>query len=163
MSAGDYPPSYFSALSLFDLTESFCLFPVSIGGIGGPDYPNRHTNNQVANAIDHFLLDSKLPFIQYDKPKLAYISTSGPYYVKEGPGSQYIPGRDTLVNVGASPKSTAAQAMALVALGMSGVKGYHYEHPYQSKGKASDDNIGDAYQTGASVSNDIDDDVPTKL
>lgn len=75
--------------------------------------------------------------------KLAYISISGPYYLKLGEGSDYTPGQDTLLNVPTAPKETTATAVLLVALGMSGVKSYRFDRTSRSE-------LMEVHETGAS-------------
>lgn len=112
------------------------------GGFG-PERPYRHFYHQFKWALEAHLLDGKLPFIQQNKPKLAYCGVSGPYHVKNGPGEGYKPGQDTLLNEGTSPKLVTAVAAALVAHGMSGVKSYFYEFDESNE-------MGKAYQVGGS-------------
>ena len=101
------------------------------------------------------LARGKLPFTQWDKPKLAYLSVTGAYYTQqssETPGGYapggFIQGVHTLKSVGATSVSTSSQAAALIAMGMSGLKSYYFD--FNGATRADPDNIGQSHQTGAS-------------
>jgi hypothetical protein len=52
---------------------------------------------------------------------------AGPHYTKEGPGNNYTPGQDKLLQPGMMPESVAAQIMYAAAKGFAGVRAYGFD------------------------------------
>ena len=117
-------------------------------GLDGPRFSYKNTFPHILTTINKFLRDGKLPFIQHQRPTLAYVSTSGPLYQKLGPGSgSFDPGKDDLNKIGVTSHLVSAQISAMVALGLSGVKSYQFDH--MAENRANDEN-NHSWQTGAS-------------
>jgi hypothetical protein len=89
-------------------------------------YPWAFSTNQVLSNIDATLLD-RLPVLQRDKPLLSEPSSAGPYYIKQGSGTQYTPGQDQLIQPGVSPETVAAELLYTAATGFAGVRVYGYD------------------------------------
>lgn len=91
-----------------------------------PEGPSRHFFNQLESAIEVYLLDGQLPFVDQERPMLGYISSGGPWFIQNGPGDDFVEGRDTIIADGFTPKQVSSFAAALVAQGMSSIKSYKY-------------------------------------
>jgi hypothetical protein len=70
----------------------------------------------------------RLAVLQRSKPMLLQMSVTGPFYIKRGPGDEFVLGQDDFQSPGwIRPELCSAQAMLAVAVGAAGVRAYAYD------------------------------------
>lgn len=70
---------------------------------------------------------SVLPVLSEQAPKLLITEATGPFYTSNGPGDQFVPGRDNLLQSGPTPVSVGAEIMYAAVSGMAGVREYSFD------------------------------------
>jgi hypothetical protein len=81
------------------------------------------------------------------RPFMVLTKITGAFYVKRGPGSEYVPRQDKLIDAPYTPASVAAQIIRSAALGASGVRVYAFDSLWADDRR--DGRAGDTLQTGA--------------
>lgn len=83
---------------------------------------------QIQKWMGDQALFRRLPYIQRNKPQIALISATGPFYTKiASGGGSFVPGTDILQRSGAGPEQIMGQIMFAVTAGMCGVRVYNYD------------------------------------
>ena len=102
-------------------------------------------------AQDHIAIDRNvrgwLPFIQRDKPRLMLTALGGFEYLKNVEGTDYTRGKDQPWTAGISDASVAAEPFYAIAMGLAGVRAYHFDAFDEMRKNAA---IGTPLGTGAS-------------
>lgn len=86
-------------------------------------YPWGGSLPQLKGNLDR-VMSGRFPWMQPDRPVLMLTGTTGPYYRKLGPGSDFTPGQDKLLGPGATPVQTTAAAMFGAIAGGAGERAY---------------------------------------
>jgi hypothetical protein len=89
----------------------------------------------------------RAPLVPADRPQLMEVSLTGPFYVKQGPGTAYVPGQDRLIDPGADPQRVSSQIMRAVALGAAGIRAYGFDGAWGAERQHAP--AGQTLQTGA--------------
>jgi hypothetical protein len=82
---------------------------------------------QIQKWMGDEALFRRLPYIQRNKPQIALISATGPFYTKLANGGAYTPGVDILQRSGAGPEQIMGEVMFGVVAGMCGFRVYNYD------------------------------------
>jgi hypothetical protein len=90
-------------------------------------YYSGRSLKQIQKWMGDEALFRRLPYIQRNKPQIALISATGPFYTKIVGGGSYTPGTDILQRSGVGPEQIMGQIMFAAAAGMSGVRVYNYD------------------------------------
>lgn len=89
-------------------------------------YPWGPSLNQDRSNLDRTLF-ARMPYLQHGKPVIMNVGLTGDGYTKNGPGSSFVPGQDTLDVPGMTPVRVAAQVLYAAARNMAGVRAYGYD------------------------------------
>jgi hypothetical protein len=90
-------------------------------------YYSGRSLKQIQKWMGDEALFRRLPYIQRNKPQIALISATGPFYTKIAAGGAYTPGTDILQRSGAGAAQVMGQIMFAAAAGMCGVRVYNYD------------------------------------
>jgi hypothetical protein len=90
---------------------------------GGSPLP--HIKQQMGD----WAMYGRLAVIQRNRPQMALVGTTGPFYQKLGEGDHFIVGQDRLHDGegGHRPKAVQSEIMFAAVAGMAGVRGYSYD------------------------------------
>ncbi len=99
------------------------------------------------NALDmDYRIDVRQKVLPPNRPFLVLTKVTGAFYTKQGPGGQYTPKQDKLVDAPYTPVSVAAQIMRAAALGAAGVRVYAFDSLWaQQRREAA---VGETVETG---------------
>lgn len=89
-------------------------------------YPWGASFPQFMAAMDR-AVRGRYPVLQRDRPFMMLMSVCGPYYQKQGEGTEFVPGQDKLLGAGITPEAVAAETMYAAANGMAGVRAYAFD------------------------------------
>ena len=110
-------------------------------------YPWDSSLNQYRANMDQTIED-RLAVTDRTKPLILLTTVAGNGYMKNGPGTAFVPGQDTILADGPTPLNVTTQIMYAVAKGFSGVRAYAYDTPAWRDERAKSPNGTRGLQTG---------------
>ena len=110
-------------------------------------YPWDSSLNQYRANMD-LMIEDRLDVTDRTKPLILLTTVAGNGYMKNGPGTAFVPGQDTILVDGPTPLNVTTQVMYAVAKGFAGVRAYAYDTPAWRDERAKSPNGTRGLQTG---------------